>query len=234
MVLTDNAWSGSPCFVIGGGPSLRGFDFDRLKGRGRVIAVNAAFRFVPWADAFYTEDAHTIFELWINEPAWKEFAGLKVIHARSNSVLAQRLRDTHDPKLVLVQAKRKDKFWSESLERDGIGTSSNSSVGAVNLADVLGCNPIYLLGMDCRSAPEDKNKTHFHAEYPDKHPFKIGKGQFDNFRRDWELWVAPHLRRRGRTVVNVVNPECESTVSCFPKRTLAEVFEHFKPAVPVK
>lgn len=222
-MLTDNAWSGSACYIIGGGPSLTGFDWTRLsKAAGKIIVVNAAFRYVPWADAFYTEDGHTIFDLWVHDKLWIEFMGLKIIHTRRNGILGQRLIALNDPRIALVEAKRRDKFWSESLERDGIGTSSNSAVGAVNLADVLGCDPIYLLGMDCRIGPE--KRAHFHSDYPeDRPPYSIGKGQVENFRRDWEAWVAPHLKRRGRTVVNVVNPEFESAVNCFPKRTFDEV-----------
>lgn len=39
-------------FVVGGGPSLAGFDFDLLRGR-RVLAVNAAGEDVPWGDVLF-------------------------------------------------------------------------------------------------------------------------------------------------------------------------------------
>ena len=35
-------------FIIGGGPSLKGFDFARLKDK-TCVAVNLSFRYVPWA-----------------------------------------------------------------------------------------------------------------------------------------------------------------------------------------
>ena len=31
-LLEDGAWAGRRCFIVGGGPSLKGFDFRRLKG----------------------------------------------------------------------------------------------------------------------------------------------------------------------------------------------------------
>ena len=45
----DGDWSGERCFIVGGGPSLRGFDWGRLRGE-RVIAVNRAFEQLPFAD----------------------------------------------------------------------------------------------------------------------------------------------------------------------------------------
>jgi hypothetical protein len=55
-VLDDGAWEGEPCFIIGGGPSLKGFDFNRLRGQGRVIAINRALEYAPWADVVFFMD----------------------------------------------------------------------------------------------------------------------------------------------------------------------------------
>ena len=48
--LKAGAWADEPCFLIGGGPSLQGFDFAQLEGKGRIIAVNRSFHYVPFAD----------------------------------------------------------------------------------------------------------------------------------------------------------------------------------------
>lgn len=45
-------FAGSTAFIIGGGPSLRDFEFSRLRGR-KCIAVNAAGNDVPWADVLF-------------------------------------------------------------------------------------------------------------------------------------------------------------------------------------
>src|SRR5262245_11725062 len=44
-VLPDTAWRGYRCFLIGGGPSLKAFDFSRLRGQ-RTIAINRSIEFV--------------------------------------------------------------------------------------------------------------------------------------------------------------------------------------------
>jgi len=53
----EPAWSGERAFVIGGGPSLKGFNPVVLKGHGKVIATNtAALDLVPDADAMFAAD----------------------------------------------------------------------------------------------------------------------------------------------------------------------------------
>ena len=46
-VLPDQAWKGHPCIIIGGGPSLIGFNWRLLRG-WRTIGINRAFeKFEP-------------------------------------------------------------------------------------------------------------------------------------------------------------------------------------------
>ena len=42
-VLPDGEWAGQRCFIIGGGESLKDFDFSKLKNE-LVIGVNLAFK----------------------------------------------------------------------------------------------------------------------------------------------------------------------------------------------
>ena len=45
--LPTGSWKGQRCFIIGGGPSLKGFDFKQLKGE-KIIAINKAFVDAPF------------------------------------------------------------------------------------------------------------------------------------------------------------------------------------------
>lgn len=42
MWRVPRAWDGETCFILGGGASLAGFEAARLRGRGRVVALNNA------------------------------------------------------------------------------------------------------------------------------------------------------------------------------------------------
>ena len=46
-------WRGATVVCLGGGPSLTAADAAQCRGRARVIAINDAYRLVPWADLLY-------------------------------------------------------------------------------------------------------------------------------------------------------------------------------------
>jgi hypothetical protein len=45
-VLPSNCWAEDTCFIIGGGPSLEGFDWSRLEGY-KVLGINKSFLHYP-------------------------------------------------------------------------------------------------------------------------------------------------------------------------------------------
>lgn len=49
-------WSDRPCAIVGTGPSLKGFDFERLRGPWRVLAVKEAMHDLPFADCIHGVD----------------------------------------------------------------------------------------------------------------------------------------------------------------------------------
>ncbi|MCX5657919.1 MAG: hypothetical protein NTZ48_06855, partial [Candidatus Omnitrophica bacterium] len=51
----EKVWEGQRCFIIGGGPSLKGFDFSKLKGE-LVIAVNRAWESCDCAITFFLDE----------------------------------------------------------------------------------------------------------------------------------------------------------------------------------
>lgn len=51
-------WTGQTAYIIGGGPSLIGFDFDPLRKLPCTIAVKAAAEHLPWARCYFSMDMH--------------------------------------------------------------------------------------------------------------------------------------------------------------------------------
>jgi len=157
-VLPDGSWKDQRCFIIGGGPSLTGFDFERLRGE-RIIAINKAFAYCMFADVLYFMDyIHFYSELKSGKfggemlAKWNTFPGIKVFsdsHARN-------LPDSHWINLAF-----NPQGVSRSQKR-GINRGTNCGYGAINLAVVMGANPIYLLGYDMK---HDGKRTHFHDGY---------------------------------------------------------------------
>jgi len=211
-VLNDGAWDGERCFIIGGGPSLEGFDFERLRGQGRVIAINRAFEHAPFADICFFMDAssNTFYGLLkrgsLGADAlqkWGEFQGYKIYL----NLVGRRLEDVYS----IRKAGRAG--ISNSIEK-GLYHGNNSGVGAIGLAVCLRANPIYLLGFDCKFTA---GKSHFHDGYPNKMPESTFKGFTSNFGM-----TAKFLAKIQFKVINL-NPQ--SGMRCFPFSTIDEVLE---------
>lgn len=141
-------WAGGVAFVIGGGPSLLGFDFDRLRGQS-VVAVNAAGYAVPWAGALYFND-NSFFEK--HEAMVRAWAGVAITGSRRS---AAAMPDLVFP--VHVQGRG----WSREAHWVRCGRSSGHT--AVNIASLLGAEQVILLGFDGDIAPD--GRSHFHDRY---------------------------------------------------------------------
>jgi hypothetical protein len=202
---------GQSATIVGGGPSLKGFNFSSLASRQNIIVINAAFRYVPFADACFSEDIRFIEQF---KNGLLLFKGQVIWHCLRGTDPERGLKAV--PGMAIVRETRDDKYWSKDLH--SLSFSSNSVVGAINLAEILGCDPIYLLGVDCRA--EGSVMTNFHHEYPQG--WEVGAIQAINWKSDFENWVAPNCKAK---IVNVINPACESTLECWPKITLQEFIQ---------
>lgn len=210
-VLPDRAWEGKPCVIIGGGPSLATFDWQRLRG-WHTIGINRTYeRFDP--TVIFSMD--TRFLRWIlggeyGQEAMEKFAvskAYKVWLCTYNCKL---------PKDIFIL--RVWKTYSQGFRafpatmREGIGHGNNSGYGALNLAACLGASPIYLLGFDMKY---EDGKTHWHEGHPVPHrPDTVQK-----FMRYFQM-AAIKTKEMGLEVVNL-NPD--SALPYFPKKPCSEV-----------
>ena len=214
----EGAWSGQACYVIGGGPSLTSFNWDLLKSKRNIIVINLAFLKVPHADIWFSEDLRVVEELIEKKEelkaAWSAFNGVKVFHSLDDSFTPKALAAC--PDLHVIERKRRDKFWATKWE-EGLSYSSHSFIGAANIATILDADPIYCLGLDCRAEP--KVNPNFHSHYPNEWRMPVGQGE--SYRSDVEHWAALHMR--GRSVVNLVNSDYLSAVTCWPRVPWGEV-----------
>ena len=197
-VLEPGQWAGRRAFVVGGGPSLRGFPFDRLKGE-KVVAVNRAYEAVPWADVLFTMDSR--FLTWYRDKLGA-FKGRLVYHQRTAGDLSDPLQKELGD-LFLV-GRLGERALGETLE-DGIGDGASSGFGAVALAWVLGACPIYLLGFDLAPTAEGLQEW-WHNGYPQN-----DASQYDRFRANFE-WMADQVPEG-----SILNASPDSSIRGFPK-----------------
>lgn len=212
-VLPAGSWLEKPAYLIGGGPSLEGFDWRRLRGR-RTIAVNIAFKdFEP--TVIFSMDTRCL--NWILGGNYEhKYPGLQTRFNKTTAYKAWLLTYTAqlpDDIFVVRVLKNYDyglrEFsWNYS---EGIGHGNNSGFAAFNLAVLLGANPIYLLGFDMK---HKDGKSHYHAG----HPIPQDEATVIGFRAAFEK-IAPELARRGVRVINL-NPD--SGLRCFEFQRMEE------------
>jgi hypothetical protein len=195
-VIPDGAWDGRRCFIVGGGPSLKGFDWSLLKGE-LTIAVNRSFEYFDPTILF---SADPRFWRW----CWDGSLGAKT------TALFNKFKGTKvgvDNTLVFpasVKTVKGAAQWGWSLA-DGIATGGNSGYAALNLAVCLQADPIYLLGFDMEG--KDGEQAWFHDGYPTKNSGRVYAEYAEVF-----SMRAQSLKERGVRVVNL-NPA--SKLDCF-------------------
>lgn len=214
-VLPNNSWKDRRCFIIGGGPSLKNFDFSLLRGE-LSIGINRAFeKFDP--TIIFSMD--TRFWGWIErgelgEEAKKKFAEYKGFKAWLNCVNFPFPEDIY----IIESAGMKELTFSL---KSGIGHGNNSGYAALNLAICLGANPIYLLGFDMKGK-EDKQEW-WHNGYPAVQQENV----YRDFKSNFE-WAAPKIKHAGFKVINL-NPE--SALRCFDFGQVKDIEKIKRPLV---
>jgi len=214
-VLPDGTWRGQRCFIIGGGESLKDFDFSKLKNE-MVIGVNRAYEKMDCMVNFAMDndlygwitngklgaEAKKKFEDYKGYPVWLDSIGYNY------------------PQGIFILNKSESRNLGNNM-KDGIMGGTNSGFGALNLAVYLGANPIYLLGFDMKG--KDGKQVNWHNEYPEKQGEKVYKAFINDFNR-----VAPELKKRK---IQVVNLNDESELKCFEFGRFEDIKKIDRPVI---
>ncbi len=197
-IFHDGIWKGRRAFIVGGGPSLKGFDWDLLSGE-LVIAVNRAYEQLPHAPMMFSMD-NRFYEWEKDKPAFKNYGGFKVWLDQDDWQYGDDVLTVGSMGKV-----RGERGWSDSLD-DGLGHGASSGYAAANLAHVLGADPIYLLGFDLQDGPP----TNWHDGYPvDYNVADYGRMRV-NFLNLWSrgLFQPGHIREIPEYCTMDIFPKC--------------------------
>lgn len=192
-------------YIVGGGTSLRGFDFDRVRDKGLLLGVN---------DGAYYADAPVLFSLDASY-ARKRWHYIKS-HPEPYLALPEAHEARHFEGAEGVQFYERRR--GEGLSEDGryiFGV--NSGFGALNLAYHKGAKFIVLLGFDMKT--DDNGDIHFHQGYPWEADAKRTARYYEKWARPFET-VAKQLDRAG---VEVWNASPISRIEAFPKCRLEDL-----------
>jgi len=211
--LPQGAWKGGRAFLVGGGPSLKNFDWDFLKYE-LSIGINRAFEYYDPTILFSMD-----YRLW----GWIESNKLgdrsREAFLRSTAMKTWLRTSDYDlaPEIYYLKCHPNPNGMSPSIV-EGLGHGQNSGFAALNLAICLGANPIYLLGYDMHG--EGDSQVWFHDGYPSVQGSRV----YENFRGFFDK-AAPWIKERTR----VINLSEESALECFEKGKLADVPQVRRP-----
>ena len=206
----SNSWCGERVFIIGGGESIKDFDFNRLKGY-KVITTNLGFLHCNsdinfsmdsrLYDKIIKGDLNEIHQKPVNE-LWKQYKGIRCF-------ITPQEPKTFGNETCLVKRIR-EVAVSRDLD-SGIHGGKNSALGAMMLAIALGSTDIYLLGFDMKC----QTQSHFHKGYGprDLDAFNIKLSQY---KKEIEH-IAPLIAHQGIKITNC-NPNSE--LKCFAYTSL--------------
>jgi len=193
-VVVPRLWPDSTIVCLGTGPSLRRDDVEYCHGKARIIAVNDAYLYAPFADVLYAADE----KWWRAQRGVPSFPGIKYSLSPT----------TRWPGVKVLR-----RSPGEGLELDphGVKTGRNSGYQAINVAVHLGAARILLLGYDMKRG--EKGKSHFFGEHPDGQ-----QSPYDRFILAFRALVQPLAALK----IDIVNCTRETHLTYFRRQPLHE------------
>lgn len=205
-------WKGRTVVIIASGPSVTQRDIDYIRrardaDKCRVIAINAMYQHVDFADALYFCDWkfyrwHAIDD---RNPVFLDYPAPKYTITET----------PHIPAHIRRLRKASADGYGLCREPDAVEHGSNSGYQCLNLAFHYGASRIIMVGYDMKHGPA--GEIHCHEEHrvptmPEAMGNILKGGYFES--------IAPELFREG---VEVINTSMDSALHCFTKIPLREI-----------
>jgi len=208
-------WAGANVVIIGGGDSLRSFDWRRLMPF-MTIGCNDAYQLGP-----------SVCTVCI-------FGDLNWYHRHCSRGLKEFPNPvfTNQPSLyikspdwVLAMAREKTGVANDG---ESLGWGGNTGFAAVNLALYLGARRVFLLGFDMKRSEDGERRSNWHDHNVGKPNDASYKRFSDQFKKHGKQFFE---KFPGREIVNL-GPD--SNMNTFPKMKLDEIIPiiETKEAVP--
>ena len=201
------------CYIIGGGPSLIGFDWSNLDNKF-VIAINRAYEVLPEAQIVYFTD----------DDYYKRHRSEMLAHKgkKFRGRLARK-KVIQDSEVTELQLQQRPHGWSDQFGE--LYHGSNSTYACIQVAAQLGFTKIYLMGIDMKhqgkynkGKKNNKGTTHWHSGHRRTDPAHAYKMMIGHYQK-----LVPEAKKRGIEIINV-NTEDGTALKLFPIQTFEEVF----------
>lgn len=203
-------WDDRPVVIVAGGPSLRGFDWEQLRGF-HVLAVKGSIFDIPWADAGFGLDMPR-FEEWREKLAQVSMTVYWAVPVEQAII-------TSRPSQNMTFLKR--------INADGVSSDptlvfsgGTSGFGALQIALLKRAKRIMLVGYDYNPSVTGIHAHNQRAMVPFRHNDQhYRKRRAQNF-QNWKKWAGnfalfrPYCERWGIEIINA----CENSgITTFPR-----------------
>lgn len=195
-------WPGETVFILGGGNSLKGFDAEVLRGRGRVIAIKeAGLTMAPWADVIYWAD-----KVWCDGDSKRPANGARLhLHTGRYKITRSKCDKTFGHDVKLLDCDQKAGLSTDPTKIGGVCSGGN----CINLAYLFGAKRIVLLGFDMSGPNWDGRERRAERDHAYTQRFMPAIAR-----------MALPLQQAG---VEVINATPGSALKCFTQTTLEAV-----------
>lgn len=183
--LESEPWKDQSAYIIGGGSSLRNFDWKKLKSEN-TIGCNDAYKLSKSVCKVCIFGDLSWFRK--HKPRLEKFKAPIVSNACG---LAPGNIDSVP--WVHYMPRRSNGLW-----KDALGWNGNTGASALNLALILGAKTVYLLGFDMGIR---KGKTNWHDEII--HPNAVLPSSYKIFLERWPMAVSGLKNFPGCKVINI-------------------------------
>ncbi len=198
---------GQRCFIIGGGPSLRGFDLHRLDDEF-TIAVNHSYEYYPnarallFVDSWFVKDEQSRSKILA-------YPGLIFASFRCQDRLPRGMENLY----IFSQNNREP----GKRMNDGLYSGRLSGLAALNLATIMGADEIYLLGFDMNY--QDGQHHWYGTAHENQETYDAG-----NYTRKLKMFdaFAPYQDR-------IFNCSMNSAITTFNKVPIEDVLKVRRP-----
>jgi hypothetical protein len=197
-------FDGKTVFIVGGGTSLRSFNFNLLKDKS-VIGCNDAYKFGDLCQVCVFGD-----KAWLNyhKDFRKDFKGIMVtIHRTLDRPQAWNEND------IKVMKKERRGFYTTGWQ---LAWNDNTGALAVNLAAILGAKEIVLLGFDMHLGTD--GQANWHPNLKEK-PKTESYPRFVKGFRDLKYGMD-----KLRPDIRVINVNNNSSLPWFEKMKIEDYF----------
>jgi hypothetical protein len=162
-----------PVIIIGGGPSLRGYDWSPIlkqqaQGRLYVIGTNDAYR-LGFPNLVLFGDSDWFF-LPNRGDGWGHREALEVYARQGGMVVSCSCPSAAEieefKKCPFVHHIQRGPLSGLSVNPRSLAWNGNTGAAAINLALLLGATSVILLGFDCKADKNGKGNWHENVKQP--------------------------------------------------------------------